>query len=210
MYDEKYKSKIKSDEKYPKIQFLFMKKYAVLPRDMIYLWYITPIYGKKRKKERKEKAMYLLYFLLWVIFNGNFTLEICLLGIVIAGGIFAFTCKFMDYSVEKEKQNIRKVLKFIRYCCVLIKEIVKANFAVMHMILSEKEEVEPALVSFHSDMETSVGKAMVANAITLTPGTITVSLEDSEYVVHCLDDDLAVGMADSIFVKLISDMEKSK
>ena len=210
MYDEKYKSKIKSDEKYPKIQFLFMKKYAVLPRDMIYLWYITPIYGKKRKKERKEKAMYLLYFLLWVIFNGNFTLEICLLGIVIAGGIFAFTCKFMDYSVEKEKQNIRRILKFIRYCCVLVKEIVKANFAVMHMILSEKEEVEPALVSFHSDMETSVGKAMVANAITLTPGTITVSLEDSEYVVHCLDDDLAVGMADSIFVKLISDMEKSK
>ena len=154
--------------------------------------------------------MYLLYFLLWVIFNGTFTLEICLLGIVIAGGIFAFTCKFMDYSVEKEKRNIRRILKFIRYCCVLVKEIVKANFAVMHMILSEKEEVEPALVSFHSDMETSVGKAMVANAITLTPGTITVSLENSEYVVHCLDDDLAVGMADSIFVKLISDMEQSK
>ena len=210
MYDEKYNVNRKSDEKYPKIQFLFMKKYAVLPRDMIYLWYIAPNYGKKRKKERKDKAMYLLYFLLWVIFNGNFTLEICLLGIVIAGGIFAFTCKFMDYSVEKEKQNIRRILKFIRYCCVLVKEIVKANFAVMHMILSEKEEVEPALVSFHSDMETAVGKAMVANAITLTPGTITVSLEDSEYVVHCLDDDLAVGMADSIFVKLISDMEKSK
>ena len=210
MYDEKYNVNRKSDEKYPKIQFLFMKKYAVLPRDMIYLWYIAPNYGKKRKKERKEKAMYLLYFLLWVIFNGNFTLEICLLGIVIAGGIFAFTCKFMDYSVEKEKQNIRRILKFIRYCCVLVKEIVKANFAVMHMILSEKEEVEPALVSFHSDMETSVAKAMVANAITLTPGTITVSLEDSEYVVHCLDDDFAVGMADSIFVKLISDMEKSK
>ena len=210
MYDEKYNVNRKSDEKYPKIQFLFMKKYAVLPRDMIYLWYITPNYGEKRKKERKEKAMYLLYFLLWVIFNGNFTLEICLLGIVIAGGIFAFTCKFMDYSVEKEKQNIRRILKFIRYCCVLVKEIVKANFAVMHMILSEKEEVEPALVSFHSDMETSVAKAMVANAITLTPGTITVSLEDSEYVVHCLDDDFAVGMADSIFVKLISDMEKSK
>ena len=84
-----------------------MKKYAVLPCDMIYLWYITPNYGEKRKKERKEKAMYLLYFLLWVIFNGNFTLEICLLGIVIAGGIFAFTCKFMDYSVEKEKQNMQ-------------------------------------------------------------------------------------------------------
>ena len=35
--------------------------------------------------------MYFLYFLLWVIFNGNFTLEICLFGIVIAAAVFAFT-----------------------------------------------------------------------------------------------------------------------
>ena len=103
MYDEKYNVNRKSDEKYPKIQFLFMKKYAVLPRDMIYLWYITPNYGEKRKKEGKEKAMYLLYFILWIIFNGKITLEICLFGIVIAGAVFAFICKFMDYSVEKEK-----------------------------------------------------------------------------------------------------------
>ena len=59
--------------------------------------------------------MYLLYFLLWVIFNGNFTLEICIFGIVIAGAILAFTCKFMDNSVEKQKQNYRKVFKFLRY-----------------------------------------------------------------------------------------------
>ncbi len=154
--------------------------------------------------------MYLLYFLLWIIFNGNFTLEICIFGIVIAGAIFAFTCKFMDYSVEKEKQNYRKVFKFLRYSCVLIMEIVKANFAVIHMILSEKEEAEPALVSFHSDMKTPVGRAMLANAITLTPGTITVSLEESDYVVHCLDDEFAVGMADSVFVKLLSDIEQDK
>ena len=154
--------------------------------------------------------MYLLYFLLWIIFNGNFTLEICIFGIVIAGAIFAFTCKFMDYSVEKEKQNYRKVFKFLRYSCVLIMEIVKANFAVIHMILSEKEEAEPALVSFHSDMKTPVGRAMLANAITLTPGTITVSLEESDYVVHRLDDEFAVGMADSVFVKLLSDIEQDK
>lgn len=152
--------------------------------------------------------MYLIYFLLWVIFNGNFTLEIAIFGIIIAGVLFAFTCKFMDYSVEKEKANIRKVFLFIHYSCVLVMEIVKANFAVIHMILSEKEEPEPALVNFQSDMETSVGKALLANAITLTPGTITVTLENSEYVVHCLDEELAVGMADSTFVKLISRLEK--
>ncbi|MDY3920266.1 MAG: Na+/H+ antiporter subunit E [Candidatus Limivivens sp.] len=152
--------------------------------------------------------MYFLYFLLWVIYNGAFTLEICLFGIVIAGLVFAFTCKFMDYSIEKEKRNIRKVLKLLRYVCVLVVEIVKANMAVIHMILSEKEELEPALVSFHSDMKTPAGRAFLANAITLTPGTITVSLEESGYVIHCLDESLAEGIDNSVFVKLLTDLEK--
>lgn len=152
--------------------------------------------------------MYLLYFVLWVIFNGNITLEICLFGVVIAAVIFAFTCKFMDYSIEKEKKVIRSYWKFLRYTCVLVREIVKANFSVMHMILSEREELEPVLVSFQSDMKTPVGRALLANAITLTPGTITVTLEGSEYVVHCLDESLAEGMDDSVFVRLLADLEK--
>ncbi|XCP84585.1 Na+/H+ antiporter subunit E [Roseburia hominis] len=152
--------------------------------------------------------MYLLYFLLWIIFNGNFTLEICIFGLIIAGVIFAFTCKFMDYSVEKEKHNLKKTFQFLKYIVVLVIEIVKANAAVIHMILSEKEEIEPTLVSFESDMKTPAGQALLANAITLTPGTITVLLKDSQYVVHCLDESLAEGMADSVFVKKIKELEE--
>lgn len=152
--------------------------------------------------------MYLLYFILWVIFNGNVTLEICLFGLVVAAVVFAFTCKFMDYSLEKEKLLLFRSGKFLRYVVILVIEIVKANFSVIHMILSEREETEPALVSFHSDMKSDVGRALLANAITLTPGTITVSLEGSDYVVHCLDESLAEGMDSSVFVERISELEK--
>ena len=154
--------------------------------------------------------MYVLYFILWVIFNGNITLEICLLGLVIAAVVFAFTCRFMDYSIAKEKQLYKRSFKFLKYICVLVKEIVKANFAVIHMILSEKEEVEPVLVDFEADMETTIVKVLLANAITLTPGTITVSLEDSKYTVHCLDESLAEGMDQSVFVKLLKGLESNE
>ena len=152
--------------------------------------------------------MYLLFFVLWVIFNGNITPEICVFGLVIAAVMFAFICRFMDYSVQKEKALIRRCVGFAKYVIVLVKEIVAANFAVMRMILSEREELEPALVSFHSDMKTTTGRAFLANAITLTPGTITVSLEGSEYVVHCLDESLGEGMDSSVFVEMLSDLEK--
>ncbi len=152
--------------------------------------------------------MFLLYFLLWVIFNGNFTLEIAVFGVVIAAAVFAFTCKFADYSIEKEKMLFRNFFRIIRYVVVLVIEIVKANFAVVHLILSEEEEVEPALVTFRADLKTAAGRSALANAITLTPGTITVQLEDNVYTVHCLDETLAEGIDESIFAEMMKEIEK--
>ena len=152
--------------------------------------------------------MILIYFLLWVVFNGNFTLEIALLGIVIALVLYAFTCRYMGFSFAKEKQVYKKLFLFVSYVILLVKEIVKANFGVIHLILSQEEEIEPMLVTFHSDLKTQTGKAFLANAVTLTPGTITVSLEGSEFTVHCLDESMAEGMNDSEFVKYIHRLEK--
>ena len=151
--------------------------------------------------------MLVLFFLLWVIYNGSFTLEICVFGIIISSAIFAFCCKFMDHSMKKEILIYKKSFLFVRYVFLLIKEIVKANFVVIRMILSQKEEIQPKLVNFHSDLRTTAGKVFLANAITLTPGTITVTLEGDEYIVHCLDESLAEGMNDSIFVDYIKKME---
>lgn len=152
--------------------------------------------------------MYLLYFLLWVIFNGQFTLEIAAFGIIVAAALLAFTCKFADYSIAKEKKLIRNLFFLFRYVIVLVIEIVKANFAVIHFILTEKEEAEPTLVLFQADLETPTGRAALANAITLTPGTITVLLEDDVYSVHCLDNTFAEGIDKSIFVDMLQDYEK--
>ena len=151
--------------------------------------------------------MLVLFFLLWVIYNGSFTLEICVFGIIISSAVFAFCCKFMDHSMKKEIMIYKKSFLFARYVFLLIKEIVKANFVVIRMILSQKEEIQPKLVNFHSDLRTTTGKVFLANAITLTPGTITVTLEGDEYIVHCLDESLAEGMNDSIFVDYIKKME---
>ncbi|MDO4648628.1 MAG: Na+/H+ antiporter subunit E [Eubacteriales bacterium] len=152
--------------------------------------------------------MYLLFFALWVIFNGAFTLEICILGLIVAAVIFWFTCRYMDYSVEKEKRLYRKIPEMIRYVFVLVKEIVKANYMVIRMILTEKEEPEPVIVSFQAPVKTVPGRAFLANAITLTPGTITVTLENNEYTVHCLDESYAEGMDQSVFVELLQNLER--
>lgn len=152
--------------------------------------------------------MLVVYFILWVIFNGAVTPEICAFGVVISAAMFAFTCRFMGFSVKKELLFYKKLPLFVRYVAVLVKEIVKANFGVIHMILTQREEVQPVLAAFRSDLKSAVGKAFLANAITLTPGTITVSLEKDKYTVHCLDESLAEGMNDSVFLDYIRKLEE--
>lgn len=152
--------------------------------------------------------MFLLFFLLWVIFNGKFTLEIGIFGIGVSAALFAFICRFMDYSFQKELLFYKKAPLLVRYIFLLVREIVKANFGVIRMILSQREEIQPVLAEFHTDLKTATGKAFLANAITLTPGTITVALEENKYTVHCLDESLAEGMNDSQFLEYIKKLEE--
>ena len=149
-----------------------------------------------------------LFFIVWIIFNGRVTLEIVLFGFAISGLMFAFVCKFMDYSMEKERKFYKKCPLFCKYAVLLVKEIIKANLAVCYLILTRREVTEPVLVKVHTNLKTETARVILANSITLTPGTITVSLTGQELLVHCLDKSLAEGMEDSEFVKLLKAMEE--
>ena len=152
--------------------------------------------------------MYLVFLIIWIIFNEKLNLEILLFGLAISAAVFAFACKLMGYSIKKELHFYRKIPGLLRYVFVLVREILAANLNVCHLILSEEEEIDPALVQFQTDMETQAGRAFYANAITLTPGTITVSLEGDTYVVHCLDDSMAQGLSDAKTERMLHELEE--
>ena len=151
--------------------------------------------------------MLLLFFLAWIIINGNITLEIVLFGIGISAVIFAFVCKFMNYSIKKERLFYKKIWWFCGYAFLLVKEIISANLAVCKLILTRKVTPEPVIVKIHTNLKTDTAKVLLANSITLTPGTITVSLTGQELIVHCLDKSMAEGMEDSNFVKHLEKLE---
>ena len=151
--------------------------------------------------------MLLLFFAAWIIFNGRITMEIVLFGLAVSVAVFAFVCKFMDYSLEKERHFYKKLPLFCKYAALLLKEIAKANLMVCRLMLTRREVVEPVLVKVHTNLKTETARVILANSITLTPGTITVSLAGQELLVHCLDKTLAEGMEDSDFVKLLEALE---
>lgn len=151
--------------------------------------------------------MFFLFYCVWIIFNGKITVEILWMGLLVATGMFWFICKFMDYSIKKERLFYRKIRGFCKYAYLLLTEIIKANMTVGRMILTQREEMEPVLISFRTELKTDIARVILANSITLTPGTITVAIEEDALMVHCLDKSLAEGIEHSVFEQRLKELE---
>ena len=80
--------------------------------------------------------------------------------------------------------------KSIGYFVWLGKEIVKANVSVVKAVMSPDMKISPKIIKVKMDHETDLGRTIFANSITLTPGTISVELEEGKILVHALLEDM--------------------
>lgn len=152
--------------------------------------------------------IFIIIFALWLIFNGKITLEICLIGLVLSAALAVFCRKYLGYDKNTSKKPVQRFWLLVRYLGILILEVIKANIQVIKITLSKDLEFEPCIVYFRTDLKDAVSRVMLANSITLTPGTITVSLEDDLYCVHCLDKSMSEGLDESVFVQQLRRIEE--
>ena len=151
--------------------------------------------------------MYVLLFIIWLILNGKITLEILLVGLVLTIGIGALMKALFGYTPARELHFLKKVPLFAAYIVVLIFEIIKANLQMMLFIINEKRAIEPVLITFDAGLKTEFGRYVLANSITLTPGTITIRVEGDTMVVHALRADFLDVSENSVFLKWIRRLE---
>ena len=144
--------------------------------------------------------MFLLFFILWIILNGKITVEIVIFGVLICAGVSFFAVQTIGYSLKTERFVLLNFPLLLWYILNLIYEIIKAALTVMTLIF-QAEEPDPVLVEFHSGLNSKVQNVLLANSITLTPGTITVFQEEDHFVVHCLRREYAEGIENASFVK---------
>ncbi len=151
--------------------------------------------------------MIALFFILWIILNGRITLEIVLFGIVFAALMSLFTYKVLGYKRESDISFFRNFPLYLKYVGVLIIEIIKAAFSVMKIALSGSPAPDPIVIEFNSGLKTEAQNVLLANSITLTPGTYTLFQEGDHFVVHCLIREFAEGMEDSSFIRILKKMK---
>ena len=149
--------------------------------------------------------MCVFLFLLWLIFNGRITLEICLFGVVVTGLVYAFCVAVLGYHPRNERRG-----RYLQYGVTLVWEIVKANVQTMKVILSPKAAYRPAVVRLQVPLEEASSRVLLSNSITLTPGTVTIRQHEEEFLVLCLDKDGGEAIPDWNLVRILKKLEGSK
>ncbi len=153
-------------------------------------------------KLRLGGTMWLLLFVLWMILNGRITLELIIFGVLIASGVCFGVGRMVGYSLKTDLWVMRSLPILLIYIPDLIFEIIRSALIVMKMVF-RADEPDPVIIEFHSGLRTQMQNVLLANSITLTPGTITVFQQGDHFVVHCLRREYGDGIESSSFVRLL-------
>ena len=107
------------------------------------------------------------------------------------GGISLIITCILAYRldiIDREGSPYVRLVGFLLYFPWLAKEIVKANISVIRACVKADLDIAPALVKVKTVCKSDLAKVTFANSITLTPGTVTVDIEDDGFLVHALDN----------------------
>ncbi|NLY45752.1 MAG: Na+/H+ antiporter subunit E [Tissierella sp.] len=147
-------------------------------------------------------------FIFWLILNGKITMEIVLLGLILSMVVTRFSYKTIRVSRELEKKIINKFSKIIKYLFILLVEVIKANVDIIKLVLTKDPEISPTLKTIKVDLKSRISKVALANSITLTPGTITVTMNGDQYLIHAIVKSNLDDIEKSIFVEKLEELEE--
>ncbi len=150
--------------------------------------------------------MGILFFLIWIILNGRITTEIVLFGIGTAAVLYLFLVKVFHYRWRNEVRLLRNIPVMVLYVLNLIREVALASAATAGCIWKGGRS-DAVFCEFDSGFTDDYRNVLLANSITLTPGTYTVALENGHFLVACLVPEFAEGIAESSFVKILRMMK---
>lgn len=85
------------------------------------------------------------------------------------------------------KTPLQILLFIVLYIPVFLYELVKSNIDVLFRVLNPKLPINPGFVKVKSEIDSKLGKLILANSITLTPGTISVDADDEGIFVHWIN-----------------------
>lgn len=126
------------------------------------------------------------------IFTGGASAQVLVAGIAVSALVSLFSSRYFIHESPFYLFNPARLGKMLLYCCIIFPwELIKANVDVALRALNPALPVNPGIVKIPVGVKSEYGLSMVANSITLTPGTITLDTVEQDgknyFYIHWID-----------------------
>jgi multicomponent Na+:H+ antiporter subunit E len=137
-------------------------------------------------------SLFLVSIILWWLLSGDPSPLLLGLGVVSAA-LVVFIAHRMDV-IDHEGHPVHLSWRLLCYLPWLVRETVKANIAVARLILHPRMPISPQVMTVIAGQSDDLGRTIYANSITLTPGTVSMSIDGEHILVHAISDAAAADL----------------
>ncbi len=121
--------------------------------------------------------------LLWILLTGSLALDELVVGIFVAAIVSLISAPYINI-LDGIKYHPTAIISVFTYLGYFFIELIKANFDMARRVLSPSLPISPELLEVETQLESKLGQMLLANSITLTPGTLSVELRHNHILVH--------------------------
>ena len=160
-------------------------------------------------------AMFVVLFGFWMVLSGRTETKF-----IVYGLITAIVTTWVTYPLllVPNKDGSKRyfvfgvsIPKFIMYFFWLMWQLVLANIDVLLATTAQELDIDPKVVRFYFRADNPMASVVLANSITLTPGTVTINVtDDGLYEIHALTKGAAAGVLDGSMQKKVADLYGEK
>lgn len=144
------------------------------------------------KKLKGQIILFLILEFFWIIWNNSWDFTTWLYGLIIVVPVVLLFGKGV-YIFEGVKLTPAGLLYSFQYVGVFIVALIRSNIDVMLRVINPKLPVRPGIVRIETRLKSPMARMILANSITLTPGTFVVDIKENILYVHwievCCDGD---------------------
>ncbi len=137
-------------------------------------------------KFKNFSIIFIILLMVWMLLNNSFSALVFATGVIVSLIVTAVFCSRCDVF-STQKLSPKAIAYIFIYIAVFLKELIKSNFDVARRVLSPSLPINPGIVEVKTKLKSKIGRMILANSITLTPGTFTVDIHDETLYIHWID-----------------------
>lgn len=155
-------------------------------------------------------VMFVLLLAFWLLLSGQYDVVFISTGVITAAVVTAATEMLLAPVLGPDRGGARalprRLWRYAVYVVWLISRIPPAGVQVAYHVLHPRVPIDPGVLRFRTGLQSPMARAILANSITLVPGTMTLEVDDDEFIVHAFIPSAADDLADATMQNKIADV----